>query len=254
MKLPEKMRLQRMIALSSELSRRAAEEAIGRGEVTVGGVVVTALGTTVNPLTDIVCLKGKKLDISTRRTYLAYHKPKGQIVTKSDPEGRPTIWKDLAKWRDKLNAIGRLDFDSEGLILLSDDGDFINLLTHPRHEIWKTYRVWIKGKLNAAGIGELKNGVELPDGKTLPANVKIIRAEENNSFIEICIREGRNRQVRRMFEALRCYVRSLKRTAVGPVKIGRLKPGQWRELKPDEVQKLIFMAKGSRKTDVQKPM
>lgn len=254
MKLPEKMRLQRMIALSSELSRRSAEEAIVGGGVTVNGVVVTLLGTTVNPLTDVVCLKGRKLEISTKRIYLAYHKPRLLMVTKSDPEGRPTIWKDLVKWKDRLNAVGRLDFDSEGLILLSDDGDFINLLTHPRHEIWKTYRVWIKGKLDAAGIGKLKTGMDLDDGRTLPATVKIIRAEENNSFIEICIREGRNRQVRRMFEALGCYVRSLKRTAVGPVKIGRLKPSQWRELKPDEVQKLVSMAKGVKKPIVQKPM
>lgn len=254
MKLPEKMRLQRMIALSSEMSRRVAEEAIAGGYVTVNGLVVTAPGTTVNPLSDVVHLRGRKLEISTRRTYLAYHKPKGQIVTKSDPEGRPTIWKDLAKWKDRLNAVGRLDFDSEGLLLLSDDGDFINLLTHPRHEIWKTYRVWIRGELGAADISELKNGIELDDGKTLPANVKIIRAEENNSFVEICIREGRNRQVRRMLEAIGCHVRSLKRTAVGPVKIGRLKAGQWRELKPDEVEKLISMAKGIKRSTVQKPM
>lgn len=241
MKLPEKIRLQRMIALSSDLSRRAAEEAISRGEVSINGNVVTEPGITVNPFVDRVCLKGRLLCIVTKRKYLAYHKPKGFLVTKSDPFGRPMIWDRLKEWKGKLNAVGRLDFDSEGLILLTDDGDFINRLTHPRHEIWKTYRVWVRGEPSPKGLELLKNGVRLEDGKTLPARVSVKRMDEDNSLIEISIREGRNRQVRRMFAAIGCPVRSLERIAIGPVKLGRLKSGEWRELRSDEVRKLKQM-------------
>ncbi len=245
MKLPQRMRLQRMIALSSELSRRAAEQAIERGDVTVNDEVVTKLGSLVNVYTDIVKLKGQKLIISTKRRYLAYHKPKHMIVTKSDPEGRPTIWDDLKDFKKSLNTIGRLDFDSEGLILLSDDGDFINKLTHPKHEIWKTYRVWVKGRPSNDDIAKLKHGVQIPGGKTLPATVKVHSREANNSLLEISIREGKNRQVRRMFEAIGYMVRSLKRISIGPVKLSRLAAGKWRELRPDEVQALISMSKDS---------
>jgi len=239
MKLPEKMRLQRMIALASDLSRRAAEEAISKGEVSVNGTVVTELGTTVDPRNDRVKLKGCELHVSVRRRYLAYHKPKGVIVTKSDPQGRPTIWDSLKDLKGQLNTVGRLDFDSEGLIFLSNDGDFINKLTHPRHEIWKTYRAWIRGELSPKNMILLKDGVMLKEGKTLPARVRVLRSEENNSLIEISIREGKNRQVRRMFEEIGYHVRSLERIAIGPVKLGQLKVGKWRELKSDEVKKLM---------------
>lgn len=142
-----------------------------------------------------------------------------------------------------MNSVGRLDFDSEGLILLSDDGDFINLMTHPRHGIWKTYRVWVKGEPSPGDLALLKSGVRLKDGTTLPARVRMVKSEANNSLLEISVREGRNRQVRRMFDEIGCPVKYLKRIAIGPVKVGRLEPGKWRQLKPDEVRKLIEMAK-----------
>lgn len=233
--LPEKMRLQRMIALSSELSRRAAEEAIRRGEVTVNGSVATELGTTVDPSKDHVTLKGQLLKIGIHCHYLAFNKPRGVLVTKGDPHGRPTIWSYLGDRKKSLNSVGRLDFDSEGLLLLTDDGDLLNRLTHPRHEIWKTYLVRVNGEPDAHDFTRLKEGVMLKDGKTLPAKVCRVDHGDPNALIEISIREGRNRQLRRMFDAIGHPVTRLKRTSIGPVKLGRLKAGEWRPLRHSEL-------------------
>ncbi len=239
------MRLQRMIALSSELSRRAAEEAILNGDVKVNGDVVKELGTVVDIFNDKVFLKEKQLIVKAERKYFAFHKPKFQMVTKSDPEGRETIWTTLRHFKDTLNSVGRLDFESEGLLLLTDDGDFINLLTHPRHEIWKTYRVWVKGTPTDADLERLRKGVSLEDGKTLPARVALKKRERDNTLLEISIREGKNRQVRRMLEHIGCQVRELKRIAIGPVRLGRLAVGKWRDLSSDEIKSLMAMSKGS---------
>lgn len=236
------MRLARMIALSSELSRRGAEKAILAGEVEVNGEVVTSPATVVDPSTDRVFLCGKSLTIAKERTYLAFHKPRGFIVTKSDPEGRPTIWDALPEWRGKLNSVGRLDFDSEGLLILTDDGDFVNRLTHPRHEIWKTYRVHVKNLPDDASLLRLREGVLLSDGVTLPARVR--RVDSAGAVVEISIREGRNRQVRRMFEEIGFPVQRLKRTAVGPVKLGALAVGAWRLLEPGEIAGLQEESEG----------
>ena len=233
------MRLHRMIALSSELSRRAAEKAIEAGEVTVNGQVVTTLGTVIDPASDRVSLRGVELALAPERHYLAYHKPVGFMVTKADPEGRPTIWEHLGAWKDKLNSVGRLDFNSEGLLLLTDDGDFLNRLTHPRHEIWKIYCVRVRGVPSAADLKHLEMGVDLSDGRTLPAKVRRIDPDQENALIEIGIREGRNRQVRRMFEEIGFPVVNLRRMAVGPVWLGTLAPGEWRLLTPLEVAELL---------------
>lgn len=232
------MRLQRMVALASELSRRAAEVAIEKGLVTVGGEVVRTLGTTVDPIRDRVCLRGKVLRIEGQRNYLAFNKPRGCIVTKSDPRNRPTIWEYLKGWREKLNSVGRLDFYSEGLLLLTDDGDFLNRLTHPRHEVWKVYHVRVQGIPSTSTMKMLREGVMLSDGKTLPAKVQRIDKGDPNALMEIGIKEGRNRQVRRMFDSVGHAVTRLKRVAIGPVKLGRLRPGQWRRLSADEVDSL----------------
>lgn len=224
-----------MIALCSELSRRAAEKAIADGRISVNGQPQTTPGTIVDPSTDYVALDGVQLSFKRKTFYLAFHKPRLMLVTKSDPQNRTTIWDDLKQWKGMLNSVGRLDYDSEGLILLTNDGDFINRLTHPKHEIWKTYRVRVKGIPDHKTMQLLKDGVDLKDGKTLPAKVKRVDLGDENALIEISIREGRNRQVRRMFEALRFTVVRLKRMGIGSVKLGRLKPGEWRFLRPDEV-------------------
>lgn len=237
------MRLARMIALSTEFSRRAAEKAISEGKVTVNGKKVTVLGTVVNPITDRVILDGNLLSVNPKRTYLAFNKPRGCIVTKSDPEGRTTIWEHLEIWKEKLNSVGRLDFDSEGLLILTDDGDFLNMLTHPRHEVWKTYTVRVKGEPKPDDLEKLRHGVEIEGGHTLPAKVKRIDHGDENALLEIEIREGKNRQVRKMCEAIGFRVTRLKRTAVGPVKLARLKNGQWRHLRSDEVEELKRQAR-----------
>lgn len=244
MKVPSRMRLQRMIALASELSRRAAEDAIAGGEVTVNGEVVTKLGTTVDPLRDRVALGGKPLSLQSRRTYLAFFKPRDVIVTKSDPQGRPTMWDTLGDWRGKLNSVGRLDFESDGLILLTDDGDFLNRLTHPKHEVWKVYKVRVKGEPTRGEMERLKAGVDLKDGKTLPARVKRVDKGGPNALMEISIREGRNRQVRRMCDAIGHPVIKLRRVAIGPIRLGSLKEGKWRHLRAKEVVQLATPAKG----------
>jgi len=237
------MRLQRFIALSSELSRRAAEAAIAEGRVSVNGSPVDRPGTVVDPARDAVELDGARLRIPAQHTYLAYFKPHNTMVTKSDPEGRPTIWDGLSEWRSKLNSVGRLDFDSEGLLLLSDDGDFVNAMTHPKHEVWKTYRVRVKGEPCADEIKRLKEGVRLADGATLPARVRRVDKGGPNALVEISIREGRNRQVRRMLDAVGHPVIRLRRIAIGPVRAGSLKPGRWRKLRPGEIARLMELAR-----------
>lgn len=246
MALPRTMRLARMIALASELSRRAAEKAISSGQVMVNGKVISALGTKVDPVADRVCLRGRPLRIKAEQHYLAFYKPRNILVTKRDPKGRHTIWDHLKEWKASLNSVGRLDFDSEGLLLLTDDGDFLNALTHPRHGVWKVYHVRVKGVPCAAGLGCLRDGVALEDGRTLPARVKRIDRGDPNALIEIGIREGRNRQVRRMFARIGCPVTRLKRVAIGSIKLGRLRPGRWRHLRQDEVSELLKQAKSVR--------
>jgi len=228
-----------MIALSSELSRRSAEKAIAEGRVSVNGAVVTLPGTIVDPSKDNVCVDGKKLLIPQEHHYLAFYKPCGYLVTKSDPEGRPTIWDQLPEWKGRLNSVGRLDYNSDGLLILTDDGDFLNMLTHPRHEIWKTYRVRVKGVPEPMALEKLRKGVHLEDGLTLPAKVCRVDKGEPNALLEISIREGRNRQVRRMCDEVNLPVVRLTRVAIGDVVLGGLKPGQWRHLSKDEVKGLM---------------
>lgn len=238
------MRLNRWIALASELSRRAADEAIAGGEVGVNGVVVTTVGTTIDPRADKVSLRGHALRSPREHVYLIFHKPRGYLVTKSDPQGRPTIWKLLEHHEKKLNAVGRLDYDSEGLLLLTNDGDFLQRMIHPRHELWKRYRVKVSGKPDEKALADLRKGIKLTDGTTLPAKVELgKKREEGCGWLEIQIREGRKRQIRRMCKAVGLPVVALRRVGIGPLKIGRLKAGEWRKLRPGEVQSLVDACK-----------
>jgi len=242
--MPQRMRLQKMIALATDLSRRAAEEAIAKGEVTVNGKTVTVMGTQVDSATDKVCLKGKPLGLPHRFHYLAFYKPRRVLVTKSDPEGRRTIWYYLETWKERLNSVGRLDYESEGLLLLTNDGTMLNALTHPRHEIEKVYVVKVKGEPPKEVVEKLTNGVELEDGITLPAKVKVVRKAEANTWIEIHIREGRYRQIRRMCEAVGFPALKLKRVSIGPIRLGQMNAGEWRFLGQKEVGQLDRALKG----------
>jgi len=241
------MRLQKLIALATTLSRRAAEDAIKRGEVTVNGAVVTKMGTVIDSAVDKICLKERPLRIPRDKVYLAFYKPRKVLVTRRDPHGRATIWNFLDQWKTKLNAIGRLDYDSEGLLILTNDGSMINALTHPSHEIIKTYFVKVHGVPSTKALSQLKEGVNLSDGKTLPAQLKVVKTTGKNTWLEISIREGRNRQIRRMCEAVGHPVLKLKRIAIGPINLRAMKPGQSKILSQKEIHNLHLFAKQTAK-------
>ncbi len=234
-----KKRLQKILSELGIASRRKAEELILQGTVTVNGEVA-AIGMKADPETDYIKVAGKLVSGPRQRgiqkVYLMFHKPKGVVTTLSDPEGRPAVKDYLKEVRYRVFPVGRLDFDSEGLLLLTNDGDFANAVLHPSREILKTYLVKIKGEIEEDEAGRLRRGVKLEDGITLPAKVKRIRKSENNSWIEMTIREGRKRQIRRMLEKVGHPVLKLKRVSVGGLKLRDLRPGELRELTPDELR------------------
>lgn len=230
------MRLQKILAQATDLSRRAAEQAIKDGLVKVNGVIVTKMGSLADPDHDRVALRNKQVRIFKQKIYIAFNKPRNTIVSKSDPEGRPLIWDRMnPELKEVLNSAGRLDFDSEGLILLTNDGELIFKLTHPSCEIWKTYYVKVTGIPSDEKIEQLRHGVRLEDGVTQPAKVTYLRKTENNACYEMAIREGRNRQIRRMFTKIGHPVSKLRRIAIGSINLGTLKVGEWRYLNKKEV-------------------
>lgn len=229
-------RLQKILAQGTNLSRRAAEVAIKDGEVRVNGVVVSKLGSKADPEKDRIIYKGKQVRLIRQKIYIILNKPRNTIVSKTDEKGRPTIWDRLhADMREILNSAGRLDFDSEGLLILTNDGSFIHKITHPSSELWKTYYVKVSGIPKEEEIEKLRNGVKLDDGMTLPAKIEWVRSTDKNAVLEISIREGRNRQVRRMFAKIGHDVMKLRRIEIGEIKLGNLKPGEWRYLEKKEL-------------------
>src|SRR5512136_2062623 len=237
-------RIQKIMAAAGIASRRAAEEIILEGRVRVNGAVVTELGAKADPDRDHIKVDGKLINPKQPKTYLMLNKPVGCVTTMFDPEGRPTVTELLKGVRVRVYPVGRLDFDTEGLLLLTNDGDFAYRVTHPSHELPKTYQVKVKGVLEDRQIEHLEQGVFLKDGKTAPARVKKLRKEEANSWVEITIHEGRKRQVRRMIDHTGHSVIKLKRVRVGNLGIGDLPLGSFRHLTPDEVKALQDMAQG----------
>lgn len=220
----------------SQLSRRKAEEAIAAGRVTVNGRPCT-LGQKANPKKDIIALDGKRLQVDTRphKVYLMLYKPRGYVTTLSDELGRRCVAELVQNAPAKVYPIGRLDRASEGLLLFTNDGEFANLLTHPSHHIPKTYRVTVRGTVSEEKLVTLSTGIQLEDGKTLPAQVQVLVKEAERTVLSIVLQEGRNRQIRRMCEAVGLTVIRLKRTHIGPLSLGMLEPGSWRLLDPSEV-------------------
>lgn len=231
-----KERLQKVLSRIGVTSRRKAEEMIKEGRVTVNGKVAT-VGIKADPLIDHIKVNGKLVagpGISgVRKVYYIFYKPRNVVTTLYDPEGRPTIKDYLRGIKYRVFPVGRLDFDSEGLLLLTNDGDFANLITHPSKRIAKTYRVKVKGIIEEEEIERLRKGIRLEDGVTMPAKVRMLRKGVNNSWIEITIYEGRKRQVRRMLDHVGHPVIRLIRIGVGPFKIGNLRPGELREIKEE---------------------
>ena len=227
-------RLQKILSEMGISSRRKAEEIILEGRITVNGKIAT-LGTKADLAKDHIKVDGKLLVRPEPRVYIMLNKPKNVVTSLHDPEGRPTV-KDLLKGvKYRVFPVGRLDFDSEGLLLLTNDGDFAQAVLHPSKNISKTYLVKVKGDPEEKRMDKLRSGVRLEEGLTAPARVKKIRTTENNSWLEITIHEGKKRQIRRMLEEIGHLVLKLNRTRINGLELGRLRPGEYRFLTPDEL-------------------
>lgn len=232
------MRLQKYLALSGIASRRAAEKMIAEGRVAVNHRVVTEMGCQVDETADLVEVDGVPAAIQEEKHYLAYYKPLGEVTTVSDPEGRATVMDKFRDYPVRLYPVGRLDYDSEGLLLLTNDGDMMNHVLHPSREVSKVYLTKVSNQVTDEEIAALRRGVMVEDRLTSPASVRLIRREAFDTVLLISIHEGRNRQVRKMVAAIGHQVVSLKRVEFGPVSLGDLPCGRWRRLTETEIRKL----------------
>ena len=232
------MRLNRYLAACGLCARRKCETLIREGRVAVNGVNVTELGTTVDPRRDKVVVDGKSVSPPSDTTYVLLNKPEGYLTTASDPRGRPTVMDLFPSGGGRLFPVGRLDSDTRGLLLMTDDGKLAFRLAHPRYGVDKKYVAVVEGRPSASDLDALRAGLELEDGPTLPAKVKLLSPGCPRSLVEIVIHEGRKRQVRRMMEAVGHPVVELTRTGIAFLELGDMKPGAGRELKAEEVQRL----------------
>ncbi len=239
-------RLQKFLARQGVASRRKAEEMILAGKVKVNGKTVTVLGSRVDPQKDKVEIEGRQLKKSpSPAVYFMLNKPRGYISSLADPKGRKTVADLIQAIPERVYPVGRLDYDSEGLLLLTNDGDLTLALTHPSHQVRKIYRVRVQGLPNARKLARLETGVPLKDGLTAPATVRFVDLLKGNALLEISIQEGRNRQIRRMCEYIGHPVLRLKRIRIGNLALGNLKSGEYRALTAKEL-KLLKAAKGTR--------
>jgi 23S rRNA pseudouridine2605 synthase len=230
-------RLQKILARAGIASRRAAEELVVAGRVRVNGRVVRELGTKADPRADKVEVDGKRV-ILELPLYVVFHKPRGVVSTLSDPEGRPTVKTLLADIPARVYPVGRLDFATSGVLLATNDGDFADGLLHPRRAVPKTYVLKVKGLMKPKDLDRWADGVRLEDGMTAPAKVKLLRHEEDKTWFELTITEGRNQQIRRMGDATGFRVMRLARVSFAGVTAEGLRPGEWRLLTRDELQDL----------------
>ncbi len=229
-------RLQKVLARVGVGSRRACDELVRAGRVTVNGERAE-LGTRVDPERDVVEVDGVPVGLSTDLVYLVLHKPVGVITSAQDTRGRTTVL-ELVPKHPRVFPVGRLDLDSSGVLLMTNDGEFANRVAHPRYEVRKTYVAEVRGNVARANVRSLARGIELDDGLVRAEHARILASTPGRAMVEIVVREGRNRLVRRMFDAVGLDVASLVRTAIGPVRLGRLKAGQWRQLKRTEILEL----------------
>jgi 23S rRNA pseudouridine2605 synthase len=232
------MRINRFLARSGVASRRAAEDLVRAGRVTVNGLTVADLATVVDPDTDRVEVDGRVVGLPESFTYIMMNKPCGTVVTMSDPQGRPTVADLVAGLPARVVPVGRLDASTEGLLMLTDDGDLAHRVSHPSFELDKVYCLEATGELSEAARERLETGVLLDGRPTSPALVEVLSRERNATRARITIHEGRKRQVRRMFEAVGHPVKRLTRIRVGPLEIGDLRPGRWRHMTEEELAKL----------------
>lgn len=240
-----KIRLQKFLSEAGVASRRKAEDMIRAGAVKVNGITAS-IGDSVDPKKDTVTVKGKRVRKESNLRYILLNKPRGYVTTADDELGRKCVTQLVSDVKERVYPVGRLDRVSEGALIMTNDGEFANLMMHPSHHVPKTYRVTVRPAVTAQQVEQLESGIELDGRMTLPAQVHVISKEEGRAVLEIVLYEGRNRQIRRMCEALELEVARLRRVAVGPVRLGMLKPGQWRDLTPAEVQTLIKMGGGTK--------
>ena len=231
-------RLQKIISAAGVTSRRASEDLILAGRVAVNGTIVTELGSKADPAVDTVTVDGRPLTIASKKLYILLYKPVGYLTTLDDPEGRPLVTDLLKEVGERIYPVGRLDYNTEGLLLLTSDGEWANQLMHPRHEVEKEYHVRVRGKVHKSQLDQLAGGVDIEGKKTAPAKVGMIKEGEQNDWFSITIHEGRNRQVRRMCEAVSLAVVRLRRVRYGMLTLGALKPGEFRYLTEAEVSEL----------------
>ena len=233
-------RLQKFLSHAGIASRRAAEKLIADGRVSINGKTVVTMGVKVDPAQDDVRVDGRRVKATARLRYILLNKPAGFVTTRSDPQRRRTVMDLLTGVREYVYPVGRLDYDSEGLLLLTNDGDLAARLTHPRHGVARTYEARVAGMPDREAIERLRSGIPLDGRRTLPAEVVLLNEgrRDRDGVLRLTIREGRNRQVRRMCEAVGYPVQHLKRTRFGPLADRRLQPGEWRELEPREIEHL----------------
>lgn len=237
-------RLQKYLANNGVASRRKCEEYILDGRVKVNGKIVTELGTKINPEQDIIEFDGKKVEKLEKHVYILLNKPIGYVTTVKDQFDRPTVL-DLIKVKEKILPVGRLDMYTSGALILTNDGEFINKITHPKNEVEKTYTVTVKGIVNQEDVQKLENGVEIDDYISGKAKVKILKTDEEKNFsrVQITIHEGKNREVRKMCEAIEKKVLALHRRKIANLDVKKLKIGQWRYLTDIEVSELLKLDK-----------
>lgn len=234
-----KERLQKIIAAAGVDSRRHAEKLIVAGRVSVNDVVIRELGAKADAAKDIIRVDGKLISVDKTMIYIALHKPAGYVTTLSDPERRPTVVDLIGDVPERVYPVGRLDYDSEGLLLLTNDGDFAQKMQHPRFQLSKVYRVKIQGRLSSDEIKQLCKGIKLENGIFKPENIQVEKFNDKSCWLRLTLREGKNRIIRRGFEAMGRRVARLVRQAIGEVSLGNLKEGSWRYLTKKEIGKLL---------------
>ena len=242
-------RLQKVLSAAGIASRRLSEELISQGRVTVNGKTVTALGTKADPSVDEIKVDGRRVKFEQKRRYILLYKPRGYITTRSDPQGRPTVMDLMKGVKEYVYPVGRLDYDSEGLLILTNDGDLAARLTHPRHEVQKVYEARVKGVPDDHALERLAKGVTIEGRRTAPAKLRasdpFVKGSGEQTLIQITIHEGRHRQVREMFDRVGHPVVRLKRVRIGTLEDPDIPAGHWRDLTPGEISKLQRAGSGT---------
>ena len=231
-------RLQKILSEAGITSRRKAEKLILQGRVSVNGRVVSELGTKAVLGKDEICVDGKAIKAETEKVVVALFKPRNCVTTLHDPQGRPTVAELVKSISLRVYPVGRLDFDAEGLLLMTNDGELAHRLQHPRYKVPKTYLVKIRGHPLEESLAQLQQGISLEDGITAPAELHVLEDDNKATWLSLTLREGRNHQVKRMCAAVGCPVLKLRRTQIGPIDLGNLRPGRSRRLNAREVRAL----------------